>query len=54
MGNRIIKHASRPEQLKEVGLDPAGIARSVRAAIEESRTIPTEPAPAKRTVPQMR
>ena len=31
------EHASRGEQFKEVGLDPAGIARSVRAAIEECR-----------------
>src|SRR4029079_2765571 len=33
--DRFIKHASRNEQLKEVGLDAAGIARSVRAADEE-------------------
>jgi 1-deoxy-D-xylulose-5-phosphate synthase len=33
--DRFIKHASRGEQLAQVGLDPAGIARSVRAAIEE-------------------
>ncbi|MCL2649172.1 MAG: 1-deoxy-D-xylulose-5-phosphate synthase [Phycisphaerales bacterium] len=52
--DRFIKHASRDEQLKEVGLDPTGIARSVRAAIAESRTIPTVPAPVKRAVPQMR
>jgi 1-deoxy-D-xylulose-5-phosphate synthase len=35
--DRFIKHASRPEQLKEVGLDPAGLASSVPAAIEEAR-----------------
>jgi 1-deoxy-D-xylulose-5-phosphate synthase len=31
--DRFIKHASRGEQLREVGLDPAGLARSVRQAI---------------------
>lgn len=35
--DRFVKHASRGEQLKEVGLDAAGIASSVRAAIEEQR-----------------
>lgn len=34
--DRFIKHASRQEQLKEVGLDPAGLASTVRAAIEET------------------
>jgi len=52
--DRFIKHASRPEQFKEVGLDPAGLARSARAAIEEARAIPTEAAPTNRTLPQMR
>ena len=52
--DRFIKHASRPEQLKEVGLDPAGIVRSVRIAIDETRTIPHEAAAVKRTAPQMR
>jgi 1-deoxy-D-xylulose-5-phosphate synthase len=33
MPDRLIAHASRKEQLAEVGLDPAGIARSVRDAI---------------------
>src|SRR5947209_900849 len=33
MPDRLIVHASRKEQLAEVGLDPAGIARSVRDAI---------------------
>lgn len=52
--DRFIRHASRGEQLKEVGLDPAGIARSVRAAIEEAAAVPHEAAPVKRTVPAMR
>jgi 1-deoxy-D-xylulose-5-phosphate synthase len=52
--DRFIKHASRGEQLKEVGLDATGIARSVRAAVEEARTVPAEATPLKRTVPQMR
>jgi 1-deoxy-D-xylulose-5-phosphate synthase len=52
--DRFIKHASRGQQLTEVGLDPAGIARSTRAAIEEPQSVATTPAPAKRTVPQMR
>ena len=51
--DRFIRTASRSEQLKEVGLDPLGISRSVRAAIEEERVIPTEP-PVKRAVPQLR
>jgi 1-deoxy-D-xylulose-5-phosphate synthase len=38
--DRFIKHASRGEQLKDLGLDAAGIARSVRAAIEEVRQEP--------------
>ncbi len=33
--DRFIAHASRGQQLKEVGLDPVGIASSVRAAIAE-------------------
>jgi len=37
-----IRAASRGQQLKEVGLDAAGIARSVRAAIEEVRAVPVE------------
>jgi 1-deoxy-D-xylulose-5-phosphate synthase len=44
--DRFIAHASRGEQLKEVGLDPTGIASSFRAAIEE-----TKPRP-RRLVPQ--
>jgi 1-deoxy-D-xylulose-5-phosphate synthase len=33
MPDRLVAHATRKEQLAEVGLDPAGIARSVRDAI---------------------
>ncbi len=35
--DRFISHASRPEQFAEVGLDAAGIVRSVRAAIAEAK-----------------
>jgi 1-deoxy-D-xylulose-5-phosphate synthase len=35
--DRLIPHASRKEQLAEVGLDAAGIARSVRDAIRRAR-----------------
>jgi 1-deoxy-D-xylulose-5-phosphate synthase len=52
--DRFVKHASRGEQLREVGLDPVGIARTVRASIEESRQIPTEATPQGRVVRQMR
>jgi len=52
--DRFIKHASRDEQLKEVGLDPTGIARSTRAAVEEFRALSTTTAHIKRSVPQMR
>ena len=52
--DRFVKHASRSEQMKEVGLDAAGIARSVRSAIEEARQIPQEAPASKRAVPQMR
>jgi 1-deoxy-D-xylulose-5-phosphate synthase len=41
--DRFIKHASRAEQLKDIGLDAAGIARSVRAAIEEGARDPQAP-----------
>ena len=37
MPDRLIAHASRREQLAEVGLDAAGIARSVRDAIRASQ-----------------
>jgi len=33
MPDRLIAHATRPQQLAEVGLDAAGIARSVRDAM---------------------
>jgi 1-deoxy-D-xylulose-5-phosphate synthase len=33
MPDRLISHATRKEQLAEVGLDPTGIARSVRDAV---------------------
>jgi 1-deoxy-D-xylulose-5-phosphate synthase len=36
MPDRLVAHASRKEQLAEVGLDPSGIARSVRDAIREA------------------
>jgi len=56
--DRFIKHASRPEQLIEVGLDAAGIARSVRVAIEQAKSMVSESVigtlPVRRTVPQMR
>ncbi|NNM87402.1 MAG: 1-deoxy-D-xylulose-5-phosphate synthase [Phycisphaerae bacterium] len=37
--DRFIKHASRAEQLKDIGLDAAGIASTVRAAIGEMQTM---------------
>ncbi len=43
--DRFIRHSNRSEQLKEIGIDPTGIAASVRAAIAE-QAIPHEPAPA--------
>lgn len=52
--DRFIQHASRNEQLKEVGLDAGGIARSTRAAITEAESIPHEATAAKRNLPQMR
>ena len=36
--DRLIAHATRKEQLAEVGLDPAGIARSVRDAIRAAES----------------
>jgi 1-deoxy-D-xylulose-5-phosphate synthase len=36
MPDRLISHATRGEQLAEVGLDPTGIARSVRDAVRAS------------------
>jgi 1-deoxy-D-xylulose-5-phosphate synthase len=42
--DRLIAHATRPQQLAEVGLDAAGIAQSVRDAIRGAPIIvPTEP-----------
>src|SRR5262249_53990329 len=35
--DRLVAHATRKEQLAEVGLDAAGIARTVRDAIQTSR-----------------
>jgi 1-deoxy-D-xylulose-5-phosphate synthase len=57
--DRFIKHAKRSEQLKDIGLDAAGIARAVRAAIEESRQEPETPAvigtmPVRRNVRSLR
>jgi 1-deoxy-D-xylulose-5-phosphate synthase len=43
MPDRLISHASRKEQLTEIGLDPAGIAASVRDAIK-SAAVETEQA----------
>ena len=40
MPDRLISHATRKEQLTEVGLDPAGIAASVRDAV---KAVVTEP-----------
>jgi 1-deoxy-D-xylulose-5-phosphate synthase len=36
MPDRLIAHATRKEQLAEVGLDPAGIAKSVRDSVRTS------------------
>jgi 1-deoxy-D-xylulose-5-phosphate synthase len=48
MPDRLIAHATRKEQLAEVGLDPAGIANSVRDAIRravgETSAAPRRPA----------
>jgi 1-deoxy-D-xylulose-5-phosphate synthase len=41
MPDRLIAHATRKEQLTEVGLDPAGIAASVRQAISRAKEEPT-------------
>jgi 1-deoxy-D-xylulose-5-phosphate synthase len=40
MPDRLISHATRPEQLAEVGLDPTGIARSVRNAVSAQADVP--------------
>jgi 1-deoxy-D-xylulose-5-phosphate synthase len=55
--DRFIKHASRAQQLTEVGLDPAGIARSVREAIESTRGKPESivgTVPVRHAVPNLR
>ncbi|MDB5295832.1 MAG: dxs [Phycisphaerales bacterium] len=44
MPDRLVGHATRKEQLIEVGLDPAGIAASVRGAIRRAAEMPM-PAP---------
>jgi 1-deoxy-D-xylulose-5-phosphate synthase len=44
MPDRLIAHASRKEQLAEVGLDAAGIARSVRNAIGRHASAPASAA----------
>jgi 1-deoxy-D-xylulose-5-phosphate synthase len=43
MPDRLIAHATRKEQLAEVGLDPSGIARSVRDALRAAG-VEAEPA----------
>jgi deoxyxylulose-5-phosphate synthase len=35
MPDRMIAHATRKEQLTEIGLDPAGIAASVRDSLKK-------------------
>jgi 1-deoxy-D-xylulose-5-phosphate synthase len=44
MPDRLVAHATRREQLAEVGLDPIGIARSTRDAITKAHQIVDEPA----------
>ncbi len=39
MPDRLIAHATRKGQLAEVGLDPAGIARSVRDAVRAAAEV---------------
>ena len=39
MPDRLIAHASRKDQLAEVGLDPVGILKSVRDAMRASRAV---------------
>ncbi|MHC4220206.1 MAG: transketolase C-terminal domain-containing protein, partial [Planctomycetota bacterium] len=50
--DRWIYHGSRTDQLDECGLDPAGIARAVRQALDTSRERPlvTVPSKARETV----
>lgn len=40
--DRLIAHATRPQQLAEVGLDVAGIASSIRDAVRAARRTPSE------------
>jgi 1-deoxy-D-xylulose-5-phosphate synthase len=42
MPDRLIAHATRKEQLAEIGLDAAGIASSVRDAIREASKAPAQ------------
>jgi hypothetical protein len=39
MPDRLVPHATRKEQLAEVGLDPAGIAGSVSDSITRARLV---------------
>ena len=41
--DRLIAHASRKEQLAEVGLDAAGIAAGVRDAVRRAATVQEAP-----------
>jgi 1-deoxy-D-xylulose-5-phosphate synthase len=50
MPDRMISHATRPQQLAEVGLDSAGIAQSIRDAIRDA----TATAPARGATPIFR
>jgi 1-deoxy-D-xylulose-5-phosphate synthase len=43
MPDRLIAHATRAQQLTEVGLDPSGIARSVRDAVRKTARSPLNP-----------
>jgi 1-deoxy-D-xylulose-5-phosphate synthase len=52
MPDRLVGHATRKEQLAEVGLDPAGIARSVRDAIREAANSAADGEPAAPDSPQ--
>jgi hypothetical protein len=40
MPDRLVAHATRAEQLAEVGLDPDGLAASVRDAIRTAGRVP--------------
>jgi 1-deoxy-D-xylulose-5-phosphate synthase len=50
MPDRLIGHATRKEQLAEVGLDAPGLARSVRAAIERVAASPSAIEPERASV----